>query len=254
MVVSPAPSIILRSVFSPLQLPGLVFWGPASGVTGVAADAAVATLPDASSPAENATQATGANQPLLRLGASGINNQAAVDFDGIDDFMTCAGLTKAQIPTTGDVTLGLVFKLDGGLGANQDLLYLGNAGAFTPLSHGVFLEKLPDDTLVFNGYDGSEHRAVSNSALTTGVTYRAIGVRESGTNKLYLNGVLQTTTVAAGTPNVHASATLHVGATQGGVLYPTNGKVGDAIIAASAASAGQVARLDAYWRARYGGS
>jgi hypothetical protein len=36
------------------------------------------------------TQATAANKPLLKLGSNGINGQAAVKFDGTNDFMTGA--------------------------------------------------------------------------------------------------------------------------------------------------------------------
>lgn len=245
----PALDLILRGAFTPASLSGLVLWLDATRDAGT--DGAAFVPADYSGLGNAPSQATGTKQPLYR--ASGINGKPAADYDGTDDFVACASLTKTQIPTTGDATFACVFQLDGGLGASRLILSIGNGGfTYTPNFHFVGLMMLSNDTLVFNGYDGSEHRAVSNSALTTGVTYIAIGVRESGTNKLYLNGVLQTTTAAAGTPNVNAAATLRIAAaTDSGAGANLNGRIAQGVVYNRPLNAGQAGQIFRYWNARY---
>jgi hypothetical protein len=51
---------------------------------------AIGTWASRTSSTYDMTQATAANKPLLKLGANGINGQAAVLFDGTNDYMTGA--------------------------------------------------------------------------------------------------------------------------------------------------------------------
>lgn len=67
------------------------------GVAQPVADAAIATWVDLSSVGKNATQATGAAQPLYR--ASYTNGRPAIDFDGTNDVMATASYTQA-VPWT----------------------------------------------------------------------------------------------------------------------------------------------------------
>lgn len=86
-VVSSAQFTTASGSWTPASLSNLAAWYDADQQT-ESADAAVATLTDRSGNSNHFTQATGANQPLLRYAA--INGKKALDFDGATDSMTCA--------------------------------------------------------------------------------------------------------------------------------------------------------------------
>lgn len=75
----------------PTDIAGLQGWYKADGLALNDGDA-VATWTDSSGLANDAAQATGANQPIYKT--SILNGQSVVRFDGTNDFMSVAGITN----------------------------------------------------------------------------------------------------------------------------------------------------------------
>lgn len=75
----------------PTDIAGLQGWYKADALVLNDGDA-VATWPDSSGLANDAAQATGANQPIYKT--SILNGQSVVRFDGTNDFLTVAGITN----------------------------------------------------------------------------------------------------------------------------------------------------------------
>jgi hypothetical protein len=73
--------------FAPTDVPNLELWLDGRDLVG-ADGAAIATWTKrAGATGINATQATGARQPLIKSGANGLNGQPVARFDGVNDFM-----------------------------------------------------------------------------------------------------------------------------------------------------------------------
>lgn len=121
-------------------------WQDTGGTTPATADGtAVARWDDASSGANNATQATGANMPILKTGAVG--GKPVLRFDGTNSFMSTALTSFLQPVTIFSVSQGTSVvtqntwtgsTVDGGLqyrhGGVQEILAQGVAS----LGHGNF--------------------------------------------------------------------------------------------------------------------
>lgn len=88
------------TAFSPLDIAWHTsFWaeGPEFVALSVADGGAVATLPDETN-ANDATQATGSNQPTYRASAAAFNNKPVIEFDGTADFLQTASFTALSQP------------------------------------------------------------------------------------------------------------------------------------------------------------
>jgi hypothetical protein len=70
---------------------------------------ALASWPDTSGNANNAVQATGANQPIFRTNQ--VNSLPAVDFDGSNDYLSMAGI-PGSFTSTPDEAIFMVVKAD----------------------------------------------------------------------------------------------------------------------------------------------
>lgn len=84
------------AAFSPADVAGLLLWLKADAITAVDGDP-IATWPDSSGFAKDATQATAAKRPLYK--ATGVNGKPAVWFDGTDDWLGSAQECNTK-PTT----------------------------------------------------------------------------------------------------------------------------------------------------------
>lgn len=242
--------------FSPSNKTGLQFWAKGDGVnyvedTPVTPAASngdrVGYLTDFSGNSKPGTQSTTADKGTLRTGANGINNLNCIRLDGVSDFFACSGLTKTQIPTTGDAWFVMVLRIQDatptGVGC---LLYLGNGNLISPTDHFVGLQLTDVGIAVFNNYDGSEHKALSDGALSENTTYLIEGVRVSDVNKIYVNGTLQAVGPASGTPNVDASATFKIGVYQNPIAYFTAMDIGEICVYNSAPTAAERTNMLAY--------
>jgi len=87
----------VRNVINPTSQPGLQVYLLSKNVAG-AADSALATWPDLSGNARDATQATAGRKPLIRDGVSP-NGSRMIEFDGADDEM------DGTLPAAGNVSI-----------------------------------------------------------------------------------------------------------------------------------------------------
>ena len=135
-------------------------------------------------------------------------NKGSIVFDGTNDYVL-TNITKSTIPTTSDVTLcGWIYSTNNA--AYDEWINLSNSNTYAPNYHNISLGKDLDNKFYFNNYDGTEHRSLSNTSLLNSWIY-AVGIRNSNTNYLYINGTIQASPVAAGTPNINNAATLKLG-------------------------------------------
>lgn len=156
-----------------------------ASITGVGDGAAVASWPDSSGNGLNLTQATGSKQGLFRA-SSLINGQPAVQFDGVDDFMSTATSVTAN---HSDLTYFVVGRLTAL--SNQARILDRTGPSTSPLMYqrdgaGTI------GTLDSNG--GSQIKIVTIGAPGVNVNFVAAAVF-SGTHTGYLNGT-QGTSVA----------------------------------------------------------
>jgi hypothetical protein len=167
----------------PLTLGGLVLWldanDPAADGTQPSNNSNLSSWVDKSGNKNNATQATGANQPLFKTNMSG--GLPAIEFDGVNDFM----LTTNTL-TVGDNTIFVVQKILTVADTRLLFWYSGGGNGF------YFL----------NGQDGASGgnggsvdfftptNFIYNTALSTGF-YITSRKRASTTATLYKNGVSQ---------------------------------------------------------------
>lgn len=85
------PGLLVPTVIDPDYIHGLQVWLDATQISGVADGTPIGAWPDLSGAGQNAVQATGASQPIFR--ANEVNGHSAIDFDGVNDYMSLASLT-----------------------------------------------------------------------------------------------------------------------------------------------------------------
>lgn len=86
--------------YNPLSITwAAAYWAEDPSWTNPGNGNAVSSWRDGSGNSRDATQATGANQPLYRSSDSGLNSMPTVDFDGTNDYLATAGFTIAQPAT-----------------------------------------------------------------------------------------------------------------------------------------------------------
>ncbi len=94
------PSIMVARLasFSPTQIAGLQLWLKADAIVGLSDGDPVATWPDSSGNANDATQATGGAQPTYKTNIQ--NGNPIVRFDGSADFMSLTSSVSSVLPYT----------------------------------------------------------------------------------------------------------------------------------------------------------
>lgn len=96
----------------PRDVTGLVLWLRPEELANLTDGTAVATWPDASGNSNDATQGTGANQPLYKTNIQ--NGRAIVRFDGSNDFMQIANPGSFDLATYTIFVVGKVTSGSGG--------------------------------------------------------------------------------------------------------------------------------------------
>lgn len=96
------------------------FWASDPDWTAPAGGGAVSSWRDGSGNGLNATQASGAKQPLFRSSYAGLNSKPAVEFDGSDDGLVTASSALAQPVTYVAVGKYIALPADGYIMAGVD--------------------------------------------------------------------------------------------------------------------------------------
>jgi hypothetical protein len=139
---------------------------------------------------------------------SGANN--GVVFDSTNSYLTAAGTGSI----TNALTVEFWFKPDSASTTGTSTLLLkGTSGADG--SFGIDMNRAADGKLAFwikHNTDHSTYQVKTNSTLAAGVWHHVAGVVDSGVMKLYLDGLVQTTTATLPDNNFDADdGTLYVG-------------------------------------------
>ena len=122
------------SSFAPTNIAGCELWLAADKIVGHVDGDAIGTWSDASGLGHDATQATGANQPLYKTAI--INGLPVVRFDGSNDSLSVAGITNNDATRTvfvvlKDITAGvkLLFSLAGS-SSNSATIFQDGSGVY----------------------------------------------------------------------------------------------------------------------------
>lgn len=113
----------------PTDISGCILWYDADQESGAEGDP-IGTFVDRSASANNATQGTLANKPLLRLNAA--NGRKAYQFDGVDDYLDVG--TNVDIATTH--TILIVVSPLVNTGAYSTVIKYKQQGIYAPVSTG----------------------------------------------------------------------------------------------------------------------
>jgi hypothetical protein len=157
-------------------------------ISGLSNGAAVSTWSDLSANANNATQATGANQPVYTTNVSG--GQPGVKFDGTNDFLA----SGSYIALT-ELTCIIAVNMVSANTTSRAIFYQGNYEAYTPNYNWIGLAKGgPSNTFFYGNYNnGAEGSVRTTTTIATGSHVVSGVVNEAGTNRMVFNGVQEAT-------------------------------------------------------------
>jgi len=217
------------SSFVPTSLAGLELWDDASDAASItAAAAAVSRWADKSGSANDATQATAADQPTLS--AASIDGLPAVVFDGTNDSLTLA----TPLPVA-DVTIAAVVKIAANAGGAT---IIGNTGGFAfGVSGGqLFAYTNRYSSQVAYVPDGQAHLFTLAASSASG-----------GTHTLYVDGVA----VAGGAwTSTGSTVTFDTLGTRG--VEPLHGGIGELMAYSRCLTGAELDQVHAYSSQKWG--
>lgn len=229
--------------FTPADIANLFLWLDASDTSTLWADTAgttpatstVARVDDKSGNAYNATQGTGANQPIT--GTRTINLLNCLDFDGSNDsFSLGAGVYTID---NGNSTRFIVVATDN-TGAEQAVFNSQNGGSTR--------SSLRLNSTNLDGVNDPSFLNHSNYVRAADTNAHNVGFIQTSTSdlKVFEDGNLGSTTSAVnGTPNV-----FYIGQDNGGKWL--NGRLGEVIFYNRALTDPERAQVDAYLSNKWG--
>jgi hypothetical protein len=217
-------------------------------IAGLADAAAVSSWADRSGQGLDVAQATGSKQPTYRVGV--LNGRPVVRFAGTDDILVRSGAP----PFTGQA--GSVFAVVNLVATTGHIVSSGDEGAGTDrLSLLVSSGKL---RLVVQ-VGGSANSLDGDTTLSTGVTYVVSAHSTGSAYSSYVNGVLQTLTVLAGSNDGTwwGDLTLLDNLTVGALKVAAEasfltGDIGRVLVYDQALAAGERTRIERWLGQRYG--
>lgn len=224
------------SGFNPKSITGLTAWFAADKITGVADGASLAAWPDSSGNGNNATQATGGNQPTYynTTAAKLVNGLPAVWWANSTDYMTTAAFATA-------LTVGTVFAV-----ASID-----NGGANTYVYDGIASNNRWALAYGFPGLGITQGgSAPIQGSFTQGTTVHqyTAGFAASSASFFNLDGV------SVGTGNIGAETLtgITLGAYYGLQDYNYNGVMCEFLWYNSVLSPTDISKVEAYLKSKWG--
>lgn len=229
----------------PRRLPNLIGWYDETSPLTVV-DGKVAQWNDKSGAGNHLGQGTAANRPIPVT----VKGRRAIKFDGVDDRLSCAGLT---IPMNGETAYTVAGVLVGGPAGNGFVW----STQPTSTSKGSAWFSIADGSKInirsWNTIDSPTYAGTAINNVTTGpfqlvhiwdVPARRVRIKSNG-------GALQT--AGAGTaPVASAPGTYIMGARSTGGLNPSNCTWCEKIICAGVLTTQQIADVEKYLRAKWG--
>ncbi|MFC1620993.1 DUF2341 domain-containing protein, partial [Candidatus Omnitrophota bacterium] len=193
------------------------------------------TIYDRSSNSNNGTGVDGANDAGLTWTAGRLGN--AIDFDGVDDYVTTADITVEST----DLTFSIWLKADT-LASDQGAL-------FTKNSDDIMFETFTDGSLHFsiNSTQGSPEKLTAANTILTGNWYHVAAVYDYDNDDatIYVNGSPVANSQGDETLNKipNSAPAIEIGARSGGPWDPFDGILDDARIYNIELTASQVKAL-----------
>jgi hypothetical protein len=214
--------------FSPRAIPGLVFWVDASYITGLNDGDSVTTWSDLSGNGNDATQATAAAKPILKLNI--INGRPVVRFDGTDDFLR-ATFTLNQPFTRISVFSKLLWVL-------TDSIF----NAVTTSAGALYMQTATPRITMYSGGNGPSTTTFADNSF--GIISE---IFNDASSELHINGGSAFT----GNPSTNNPTALTIGGNQIGAA---NSQIDVAMVVEynSALSTANRQRLERYLSSRYG--
>ena len=143
---------------------------------------AVSSWRDYSGQGRDATQGTGANQPIYQSSASLLNNQPAVKFDGSLSFLNTASFTATS---AGPHTVLIVSATD----VTSTGVYRGPFCAVAGASReDILMEAVAVNKFTINNNSGQAGYTGPAQANSTAYTWRALWKSGAGSSALQVNG------------------------------------------------------------------
>ncbi|WP_439624079.1 hypothetical protein [Gemmata sp.] len=186
------------------------------------------------------TQATGANRPLLKTGANGLNGHNGVLFDKSNDSLNT---TTGGAGLTGSWYVAAVCKFTGAASTYENVLSWGDAGVTGKRRS---LARTPAGNLVFLGENADVN---TTTALAGGTAYLLEAAYDGSSLTLRVNGTV--VKYAAASFVAYSSAVLRLGTNNGGT-EPFGGSLYLAAFLGSVPSVPDQIGLRSYVAARYG--
>lgn len=206
---------------------------------------AIQTWSDDSGYGNNFSQAYSGYRPLLKKAANGINGHNVLRFDGIDDVM--AGPAASSVISVSADTVWIVFRILA-ITTNEtgSMLYANDTALCGGYCWGViFLTSL--GAVIFLNSDGIPYERVS-AAISTSTPYISRSRHSSGNLYLRINAGSEGSVSAGDIYRV--AENLRLAADYSGSIF-TQIDIAEVIIFNSALSAGNMATVDAYLKAKY---
>jgi hypothetical protein len=216
------------SAFSPASIAGLQLWLDASQIVGLNDGDAVGTWSDLSGNGHDLVQATSSKRPTYR--ANELNGNPVVQYDGVDDYMSCAGFSVSQpctwfavVKRTGGASQG--FLVDALSGSDRQALYYVSSA--------------------WNAWAG----ITLTQTGTSGAAWKSIqAVFNSSSSSITVGGVTASGNV--GVQNLSGGLIVGEAVTLAG--YAFGGQVAELGCYTGVLSAGNLALLQEYLNSKYG--
>lgn len=238
------------SYFNPRQLPNLLLWldGTDPNGNGIlpANNGAVGTWTDKSGRGNNATQATGANQPAFKT--VGVNGRPSVLFDGVNDQLQFSRIIQD------DWTIIVVFAATVAPSICNLQWYCG-CGLIDAEVVGIMNDfglSLNSTLNVIGGTGNPETSAFANGNFLDGlphvVTYTRL--KSSGALNVVVDNSASGSAVG-GTQTLNAPSRIVIGSLQPNAFY-VGGYFSEVIICSSVLSAAYLATINNYTKNKWG--
>lgn len=236
----------------------------ADSVTGTTDLAAVSAWPESSGAGlPNAVQATAANQPKLRIG--GFNGHKAVEFDGVNDFLSLSGSALALAQNKANLLVFIEFKLPAAAVTTGPHTALGLSNGLAAASHRLAISSHIATSLVPSmGGRRLDADAFGSVAGTTPLTTAQQGILTAQYNwaarglTLFVDGTQVATTATfqtAGNTSNTASLAGVIGANSAATAEWFLGQIAEIMIFETNDTTGTVrANVHGYLYNTYGGT
>ena len=208
-------------------------------ISGTTSGSAISTWSDLSGNANDATQATSANQPTYETNVSG--GCPGVKFDGSNDSLACGSFVSVT-----QLSLFTAIKIATATSTPRTIFYQGNYNVYTTNFNWIGLTAGTGSAVKYNF--GNYNNPTDGSVISTSTFSAAsqiVGgcVNDSGTNRLFINGT-QDATSTSQTINLNTSSRPTLGKTGPANFDYNNGHVLALILSPSVVAAPLRRRID----------